>query len=506
FVAGGGSRFALPEPAALDGDEARAEALQAGVVLVARRLVDDALPAELRLERLDREAVRLDAAVAAALAHRLVDDGADRRVRVCVALAAAALFRGAGLVVDQRRDAGHLAQLSLHPVELVAVADRHARGPIGSRRVFLRLVGDDDDRLHAFRGELARDDRRVERAVVTLSAGHRHRVVVEDLVGHGDLRRHGGADRQQPGMEVRAVAEIGEDVLLVGEGRLADPRRAFGPHVREGRRAAVHPDRHEVAADARRRAAAFRNARRGVVRAARAEIGLAYRRDARLRQQLFLEIEKCQPFPKLRTEIFCQPQLLHALRDHARDQRRRMLVVRRQQPGAGRLAAAAAPLAAVVELADHARRAHAFLPVVELFLELVLDELALFLDHQDLFEPVGEAPRGLRLERPRHADLVDAQADVARDALVDAQVGETLHHVAKGFAGSDDPKLCLGGIKNYAIELVGPGVSQRGVDLPVEDARFLLEDAVWPADVEPVGGKCEVNRNSDVYPVRVYDY
>src|SRR5205823_6091233 len=106
FVTGGRSRFAFPEPAALDGDEARAEALQAGVVLVARRLVDDALPAELGLERLDREAVRLDAAVAAALAHRLVNDGADRRVRVGVALAAAALFRGAGLVVDQRRDAG----------------------------------------------------------------------------------------------------------------------------------------------------------------------------------------------------------------------------------------------------------------------------------------------------------------------------------------------------------------------------------------------------------------
>ena len=35
FIPGGGSGFALPEPAALDGDEARAEALQAGVVLVA---------------------------------------------------------------------------------------------------------------------------------------------------------------------------------------------------------------------------------------------------------------------------------------------------------------------------------------------------------------------------------------------------------------------------------------------------------------------------------------
>src|SRR5712692_5437686 len=115
-----------------------------------------------------------------------------------------------------------------------------------------------------------------------------------------------------------------------------------------------------------------------------------------------------------------------------------MLVVRGKQPGPGRLAAAAAPLAAVVELADHARRAHAFLPVVELFLDLVFDELALFLDHEDLFQAVGEAPRALRLERPRHSHLADAQADLARDALVDAQVGERLHHVAERLAGGDD--------------------------------------------------------------------
>src|SRR5205814_4820741 len=100
-----------------------------------------------------------------------------------------------------------------------------------------------------------------------------------------------------------------------------------------------------------------------------------------------------------------------------------MLVVRRQQPGAGGLAAAAAPFAAVVELADDARRAHAFLPVVELFLDLVFDDLALFLDHQDLFETVGKAPGALRLERPGERNLIDAQADITGDALVDAEIG-----------------------------------------------------------------------------------
>src|SRR5512138_773345 len=115
-----------------------------------------------------------------------------------------------------------------------------------------------------------------------------------------------------------------------------------------------------------------------------------------------------------------------------------MLVVRRQQPRAGGLAAAAAPLAAVVELADDARRTHAFLPVVELFLDLVLDDLALFLHHQDLFQSLGKAARALRLERPRERHLVDANADVARHALVDAEIGERAHHVAVALAGGDD--------------------------------------------------------------------
>ena len=66
----------------------------------------------------------LHAAVAAAFAHQLVDDHALRGIRELAALAAAALLRRAGLVVDQHRDAGRLAQLALHGVELVAVMDR----------------------------------------------------------------------------------------------------------------------------------------------------------------------------------------------------------------------------------------------------------------------------------------------------------------------------------------------------------------------------------------------
>ena len=81
-----------------DGHEGRAVAVEAGVVVVARRLVDAGLAAELGVDGLHREAVALDAAVAAALADVLVDEDAQRRAsRSCRACGrAASRWRTAG--------------------------------------------------------------------------------------------------------------------------------------------------------------------------------------------------------------------------------------------------------------------------------------------------------------------------------------------------------------------------------------------------------------------------
>src|SRR5690349_23701128 len=62
---------------------------------------------------------------------------------------------------------------------------------------------------------------------MVLAAGHRHRVVEENLVGHVDLGGGRGADGEQARVVVGAVAEVREDVLLAGERRLADPGRAL---------------------------------------------------------------------------------------------------------------------------------------------------------------------------------------------------------------------------------------------------------------------------------------
>ena len=142
--------------------------------------------------------------------------------------------------------------------------------------VLLGLVGDDHHLLHAL-GDHALLD--LHDAVAfgplahLLAAGHRHRVVVEQLVGDVHARGDALPDGQRAAVEVGAVAQVGEDVLVVGERRLADPGHAFAAHLREGGGAAVHPHRHVVAADAGGGARAFGHARAGVVRAAAAEPG-----------------------------------------------------------------------------------------------------------------------------------------------------------------------------------------------------------------------------------------
>src|SRR4051812_999990 len=153
------------QAAAMHGDKARAETLDAGEVLVAVRLVDLALAAELGLQRLHRDAVRGLRAIAAAFADELVDEGALGGVRIEPALAAAALFRGAGLVVDYDRKALDVAQLALNGVELAAVMDGRALREVIAIWILARIVRDDREALDTLGPDLMRDLGDVEGAL-----------------------------------------------------------------------------------------------------------------------------------------------------------------------------------------------------------------------------------------------------------------------------------------------------------------------------------------------------
>jgi hypothetical protein len=137
-------------------------------------------------------------------------------------------------------------------------------------------------------------------------------------------------------------------------------------------------------------------------------------------------------------------------------------------------------------------------PRVQLFLELVLDDLPLLLDDEDLLEAFGEAAHAFGLQRPGHRDLVQPQADVGGHALVDSQVIERLAHVEVGLAAGDDAQSRPRRIEHHAVEPVGARVRDRGVDLVLVHPPLLHQLRIGPAQVQPVGGQDEVVGQADL--------
>ena len=133
-------------------------------------------------------------------------------------------------------------------------------------------------------------------AVQRLPPGHRHGVVVENLVGNVDTGRDRGANGEQAGVKVSAVAEILKYVASIGERRLSEPGRAFAAHLREGLGAAIHPGGHVVTADTAVSNAAIGHDGRGIVRTAGTEPGLALGTVTLPRQRRFLVFQEFETF------------------------------------------------------------------------------------------------------------------------------------------------------------------------------------------------------------------
>ena len=258
-----------------------------------------------------------------------------------------------------------------------------------------------------------------------LAAGHGDGVVVEDLVGDVDAGRAREAQRQHAGVVVGAVAEVLEDVLALRERRLADPLRALAAHRGEADGVAVHPQRHEMTADAGAGDRAFRHLGRAVVRAAGAEERRARGRCPWCRRASPGTGGAARRAP--RSPRTGRSTLQHALAERDGD------VV-----GIERALGREQPVAALVLLADD-QRLHR--RAVEVLAHLHLDQRALLLDHDDHLEAAREILEMLDVERPRAADLEQAHAELVGARLVDAEVVERLAHVEIALADGDDADL-----------------------------------------------------------------
>ncbi len=486
-------RLGFAQRAAFYRDEAGAEALEAGKVFVAAALVDAALAAEFGFQRLDRQAVALIGTVAAAFANQRVDDHAPRRIDHQPAFAAATLFSGAGLVVDDDGDASLFAQLALNGIEIVAVAHRCPAGQADGVVVLLRLVGDHHDAAHAFCLELAADLRHGQAAFDRLPARHRHGIIEQNLVGGIHPGGDGLADGEQPRVVIGAIAQIDEHMLVGGERRLAHPGHALAAHLAEGLRGTVHPHHHVMAADTGHAARAFGHAGRGVVRAARAEPGRTLSTSARRLQGALARVDHRQPFADAALHIHPgvaqDAQPLQPRGDGAGDDRRIEVRLGGQQPVTTGIGLAPFAAGAVsrdfVELADDVGP-HVFAPVVELFLELILDDLALFLHHQNFLQPGGEFAGELRLERPDHGDLVQTDAELRAGVDVQPEIVQGLTGIVIGLARGHDAQPRVRAVDDGVVQAIGADIGQRRVPLHIHQPCLLGQRRVGDADVHAV--------------------
>ena len=329
------------------------------------------------------------------------------------------------MVVNDDRRALDLTHFALDAVQFVAVEHAH---PFGQSHaiVFFGLIGHHVDALCAF-GPHAHGD--LHHAVAfralahLLATGHGHCVVVQNLVGDVDARRNALADCQNAAVKVGAVTQVGKDVLLVAERLLTCPGHALAAHLGEADGAAVHPDAHEVAANARHGTRAFRHLGGGVVWAARAEPRLSVCRcpQRQCLHGLFLAIEHGQVGVDLSGGICINPQFLQALGNRPRNDGGRQIGVGAQQgalSGVGDGPFTTRHIAVgFVELTQDVG-SYIVTPVVELFLELVFDDLAFFLDHQNFAQTRGKLARCLRFQRPDHRHFVQTDAQLSATVVI----------------------------------------------------------------------------------------
>src|SRR5262249_16244633 len=134
-----------------------------------------------------------------------------------------------------------------------------------------------------------------------------------------------------------------------------------------------------------------------------------------------------------------------------------------------------------------------------------LDERTLLLDDEDVFEPARELADADGFQRPRHADLVDAHADVARFLRADAEIFERLQHVEIALAGRHDTEPRARRIDDYAVDAVRARERDRGLHGVTMQAHFLIERRIGPADVETARREHEIGRHDDVELVRIDD-
>ena len=156
----------------------------------------------------------------------------------------------------------------------------------------------------------------------------------------------------------------------------------------------------------------------------------------------------------------------------------------------------------LVKLANHTG-AIFHRPVIQLAGNLVFNNRAFFLHHQDFLQPPRKLMGGFRLQRPGHGNFIHPQPDGGGLLLVDAQIFECLQNIEIGLAASHNTEARFGAVDHNAIEIIGPRKRPRRVNFVFIKAFFLRQWRVWPASVYAVFWHFKIFWQNNVYPMGI---
>ena len=118
------------------------------------------------------------------------------------------------------------------------------------------------------------------------------------------------------------------------------------------------------------------------------------------------------------------------------------------------------------------------------FLDLHLDQLALFLDHDDQIQIARPVVESVHIQREGLADLVGGDAETLGLVLVDAQQAQRMDQVQPVLARRDQPDLGTRLAPHPLVHTVGTRKRLRGKAFVVDHPRFLGDPVIVQPDAQ----------------------
>ncbi len=136
---------------------------------------------------------------------------------------------------------------------------------------------------------------------------------------------------------------------------------------------------------------------------------------------------------------------------------------------------------------------------------LILDDRALFLDHQNFVAGFGEGAQPFRLHRPYQTHFIDGDTQRAAAALIQPQPAQGFHHVQISLAGGNDAETVMprtAPCQPVQPVRAHPGL-QRHVPLLVMPRFHFQSGPVACPQIQAFGRQFEIGRQRESQPVHI---